>query len=426
MQRSYDIVIIGSGILGVSLAYMLSSLTNKSIAVIEQEDRIAYHTSSRNSGKVHAPFLYNPKKKRLFAKASFLGFDMWRIYAKIKGIPFKIDGVLEVALDDYSIDRLDLYRKWGEEDGLNSDDVILLDGSEVKKLESEVRCLKALYCKRDASTNYGMLTNELARDAESNGVTFILNNKVLDINDKIRTKSYEINYKFLINAAGGESIDIAHKMHLAKEFTDIHFRGEYWKAPNIYNNLTKVSIYSVPKYPEYPFLDPHWLVKVDGSCEVGPNAVLVFSQYAYNNLDNLKMVIPKTLEMINSGARKVLLDKQFLMLVKDELLSSLSKTVMINRVKRFLPTINPKAFKVKGIAGIRSSVIDRYGRFASDPIIIMDNRSMHILNYNSPGATGALPFAIYLINKLDKEGIIKVECNKQRYWDLRLIMEELE
>ncbi|GIU71385.1 MAG: hydroxyglutarate oxidase [Candidatus Nitrosocaldaceae archaeon] len=426
MQRSYDIVIIGSGILGVSLAYMLSSLTNKSIAVIEQEDRIAYHASSRNSGKVHAPFLYNPKKKRLFAKASFLGFDMWRIYAKIKGIPFKIDGVLEVALDDYSIDRLDLYRKWGEENGLNSDDLIILDGSEVKKLEPEVRCLKALYCKRDASTNYGILTNELARDAESNGVTFILNNKVFDVNDKIRTKSYEINYKFLINAAGGESIDIAHKMHLAKEFTDIHFRGEYWKAPNIYNNLTKVSIYSVPKYPEYPFLDPHWLVKVDGSCEVGPNAVLVFSQYAYNNLDNLKMVIPKTLEMINSGARKVLLDKQFLMLVKDELLSSLSKTVMINRVKRFLPTINPRAFKVKSIAGIRSSVIDKDGRFASDPIIVMDNRSMHILNYNSPGATGALPFAIYLVNKLDKEGIIKVEGNKQRYWDLRLIMEELE
>lgn len=405
---------------------MLSSLTNKSIAVIEQEYKVAYHASSRNSGKVHAPFLYNPKKKRLFAKASFLGFDMWEAYAKAKCIPFKKDGVLEVALDDDSIDRLELYMKWGEENGLSSDDLILLDGSEVRELEPEIRCLKALYCKRDASTNYGILANELARDAESNGVTFILNNRVLDINDNIKTRDYEINYKFLINTAGGEAIDIAHKMHLAKEFTDIHFRGEYWKAPSIYNNLTKTSIYSVPKYPEYPFLDPHWLLKVDGSCEVGPNAVLVFSPYAYNMLENLKMFIPKSLEMINSSVRNVLLDKQFLMLLKDELLSSLSKHVMINRVKTFLPKIDSRAFREKGIAGIRSSVIDRYGRFVSDPIIIIDDKSMHILNYNSPGATGALPFALYLIKELDKEGIIKVEDNRQRYWDLRLIIEQLE
>ena len=47
-------------------------------------------------------------------------------------------------------------------------------------------------------------------------------------------------------------------------YTDLHFRGEYWQAPPQYQHMTKRSIYSIPKYPEYPFLDPHWIVRVEG------------------------------------------------------------------------------------------------------------------------------------------------------------------
>jgi hypothetical protein len=38
---------------------------------------------------------------------------------------------------------------------------------------------------------------------------------------------------------GGNSLDIAHSVDLAKEFTDLHFRGEYLTAPPKYSNLTK-------------------------------------------------------------------------------------------------------------------------------------------------------------------------------------------
>ena len=36
---------------------------SKRIGVIEQENNVAHHTSGRNTGKVHAPYLYNPEKK---------------------------------------------------------------------------------------------------------------------------------------------------------------------------------------------------------------------------------------------------------------------------------------------------------------------------------------------------------------------------
>ena len=74
MTHNFDIVIIGGGILGTSISYFLSFLNkSRKIAVVEQADNVAFHTSGRNTGKVHAPYLYNPEKKKLFAKAAFYG-----------------------------------------------------------------------------------------------------------------------------------------------------------------------------------------------------------------------------------------------------------------------------------------------------------------------------------------------------------------
>ncbi len=426
-MKSYDIVIIGAGILGVSLAYMLSLLTNSKIAVIEKENDIALHASSRNSGKVHAPFIYDPKKRKLSARLSYLALDMIESYTKIKGILFKKDGILEVALDDHDINTLEQYIKWGKDNGLNDNDLIILDSNEVRNIEPEVRCLKALYCKRDGSINYKNLAIELSKDAKMNGVTFIFNRYIMNIKDyNISFKDYNINYKFLINASGGNSIDIAHKMNVALDLTDLHFKGEYWRAPNIYNKLTKMSIYSVPKHKEYPFLDPHWLVRVDGFAEVGPNALLVFGPYAYNIRDNIKVFIKKIVEILNSNAKDLLFDKEFLTLAKNEMISSLSKYAMINRVKRFLPRIEPRLFNERGFSGIRSIVINKYGKFVSDPIIILDTNLLHILNYNSPGATAALPFSLYIAILLQENGIIKIKDNyEQPYWDLNNIIDKL-
>ena len=234
--------------------------------------------------------------------------------------------------------------------------------------------------------------------------------------------------RFLINAAGGEAIDIAHTVGVAKNFTDVHFRGEYWRAPKEYYNLTKTSIYSVPEFPDYPFLDPHWIIRVDGRCEIGPNAVPVFSPYGYNKTENIKEFIPKMLEMLSSGARKAVLDKQFQELAINEIQSSMSKSAMVDRVRRFLPKIKAEKITEKGTAGIRSSVINDDGKFVPDVILIDEETSFHILNYNSPGATGALPFSAYVVNHLNKTGLLKNEeldaqCGP---WKFSEIMEKLE
>lgn len=435
MVHNFDVVIIGGGILGTSISYFLSCLNkSKKVVVIEQAYKVAFHTSGRNTGKVHAPYLYNPEKKKLFAKAAFHGYEMWEEYARIKNLPFKKDGVIEVALDKKDVTVLEKYLKWGKQNGLDDKDIKLMDSSEIKKIEPEIRCEAALYVYRDGSVDYSIFTDSIMKDSNNVGTKFLLDTKVTGIkkeNGKWKitlNEDHEIFAKFLVNAAGGEAVDIAHDIGVGKNFTDVHFKGEYWKAPREYHNLTNTSVYSVPEFPEYPFLDPHWIIRVDGSCEIGPNAVPVFSPYGYNKTENIKEFIPKMLEMLGSGARKAIFDRQFQELAINEIQSSMSKSKMIDRVKRFLPKIDAEKIIEKGTAGIRSSVIDENGKFVPDVIFIDGDTSFHILNYNSPGATGALPFSAHIVNHLTESGLFVSEDLESQcgMWNFSKIIEKLK
>jgi L-2-hydroxyglutarate oxidase len=435
LHMDFKVAIIGGGVLGVSIAYFLSAHAKNpgSVVLLEQEKNIAQHSSSRNTGKVHAPFLYDPVKKKTFAKAAALGYEMWQKYSSFKRMQFKHDGVLEVALDDKGLDRLYKYLEWGMANGLTKNELQLLDKNEVTKMEPNVRCISAIYCSKDASVNYGAFTIGLLEDIQSFGSNLFLGDKVERISPydqglylMTTNQGKEIRAEYLINVAGGNSMDIAQMMGVAKGYTDIHFRGEYWQAPPEYHNLTKLSIYSVPKHPEYPFLDPHWIVRADNTCEVGPNAVPVFGPYAYNWRRNLADMLPKIMESSQTGARKIFFDRQFLSLVSTELKSSLSKTMMINRVREFLPALRPSAFTQRGTAGIRSSVIDKNGRFIPDTLILERDSSLHVLNYNSPGATGALPMAANIASKIIRAGVVQTSNKARSLWDAHTIADRMK
>lgn len=465
----FDVVIIGGGILGTALSYFISSLkAADSVAVIEQAPRVAFHTSGRNTGKVHAPYLYNPKKKKIFAKTAFLGYNMWSEYCAKRGMPFKKDGVIEVATGQDDAETLAKYMKWGVENGLKEEEIKIVSGSQLLRTEPNVRCESALVVSREGSVDYARLTRCVMDDSAAAGTVFLLGARAANIvktqdgwsiqtqhrqphesgaaphrgiirrqgakntkgvpDNNGSTCNDTIQCRFLINAAGGESMDIAHDLGLATDLADVHFRGEYWKAPLEYSTLTKMSIYSVPKFPEYPFLDPHWIVRSDGRCEIGPNAVPVFSPYGYDHAENARSFLPKVLELAGSGAIKTVFDTEFQSLVIGEIHSSLSKSAMIDRVKKFLPSIDPDRIKERGTAGIRSSVIGPDGKFVPDVILKDDSESsFHILNYNSPGATGVLPFSAHVTDTLQRAGFLGASKSDVRFglWKFSEIIERI-
>ena len=423
MQDNYDVTVIGGGIIGCAIAYFLSIVTESSIIVIEQEKNVALHTSSRNTGKVHAPLYYNPDKKSSTAFYALKGFDMLKRYCNLHKLPFKEDGVIEVAINERQIDTLHKHVQWAHKNGLKNEDVKFLNKDEILQIEPNVKCQAAIVCFRDASTDYSLINQKLMEDAIRFGCKTSFQNKFkavhpntnVDANRKMTIIGTvkDITTDYIINATGGNSLDIAHNLDVAREYTDLHFRGEYWMAPQKYSNLTKRSIYSAPRYTEYPFLDPHWIIRSDGRCEVGPNAVPVFGPYSYNLYDNLKNAVPKIFESANLGILKLVLNRQFLRLVSDEFLSSVFKTNMINRVRKFLPCLNPSDFKQRGRAGIRSLLVDKNGNFVSESLLVEDESSLHILNYNSPGATGALPVAIDIVKELVQKNIVNGNVSRK-------------
>jgi L-2-hydroxyglutarate oxidase len=423
----YDIAIIGGGILGTTISYWISTLYDLKICVVEKEQDVAMHASSRNTGVVHSPFYLNPDIKKVLAKSAILSYDMWQKLAIDRNIPWKNTGVFEIGFDQKQHKSLEEYMKWGQKNGIPEDDLELLDGREISKKEPNVQCYSGIFCKREVSTDFGLFTKELKKESEKNGTKFLFGKNVNAIeknNDyTIKFADSKISSKILINCAGGNSLDIAQKCGLATDYSDLHFRGEFWIADDEYNDLVKTTVYTVAEFRGYPFLDPHWIKKANGQSEIGPNAVPVPSPETYSGyLGDFTTSLSKLKEIVTGNALKLLTDPEFLSLVSKEWLSSISKTAMIKRVQKFIPKIRPEHFSRRGIAGIRSPVITPNGKFLADVMELEDNSSYHIINYNSPGATGAPAYSALVIKKLQEKGFLDYTIKpKKSIWDFDTI-----
>jgi len=427
-----DVVVIGGGILGTSLANWLARLYDADVCVLEKEGRVASHASGRNTGVLHRPFYLDPERKKIFAKSASIMYSIWKEYAAENNLPWLEVGTLEVAVEEEQYKQLEKYLEWGKINGIDRKDLNLLSGEEVKDLEPNVECIGALHCKSDTAVDYGQLTEHLKIDAETNGAKFILNSHVELVKEDdgyvsihVRNLSKPILCKLMINCAGGNSIDIAHMLNTGKEYTDLHFRGEYWIADHPYTSLVNTNIYSVPRHPSFPFLDPHWIIRVDNTRQIGPNAVPVAGPHAYEGMAiDSNELISKVVEILQGGTKKLVLNPEFLSLLWNEWMSSLSKDVMIKRVQRFIPKLKPEYFSKKGIAGIRSPVIDDTGRFVPDTIELKGLHTYHILNYNSPGATGAPAYAAYIISRLEEAEMLNLprKSKQSGLWNFEQIV----
>lgn len=402
MKKAYDVAIIGGGILGVSIAFQLSrKRKDLKICLIEKEKDVAQHTSGRNTGVIHRPFYLNPETKPIFARCANESFYFWKNLAVKHYLPWRDTGTLEVAWNKSQLERLEKYFQWAVQNGMRPEEVELLSGEDVKKLEPGVVCQGALWCKTDASVDFGVFTKTLKEEAKNSGVEFFCGQKVREVlaDEDPLTILFEpgarreaVAARFVINAAGGNSLKIAKQMGWGRDLTCLYVRGEYWEVGKEYRHLVSRNIYSVPENPHFPFLDPHWVCRADGRVEIGPNAVPVFDAYDYRGLNPLSF-LKYWMDRRLTNKLRLFANPEFLGLAIREWKSSLSKTAMTNRVKQFIPSLHSAYLTGRGVAGVRATIIRSDGTLAPEAIELGDNRSFHILNFNSPGATGAPVYA---------------------------------
>jgi len=279
MQKT-DIVIIGAGVLGLSIATALSR-KGRNIIVIEKEKTFGQGSSSRNSEIIHSGIYY--LKNSLKAKLCVEGRELLYEFCQQQGIPHKRIGKLIVATDNSEVEELEGLLKRGRDNGV--DDLRLLDKDEIKDIELHIKAVAAISSPSTGIVDTHILMKKLEYLSESRGVVFAYNCEAIDI---VKNKQgYQVDIvdadgerlalstKTLINSAGLYSDKVAEMAGIDIDrynYRLYHSKGEYFRLNQRKASLIKHLIYPTP---ESTSLGIHTVTDLKGQVKLGPNAFYI-------------------------------------------------------------------------------------------------------------------------------------------------------
>ena len=245
-MEKFDVLIIGAGITGSSIARKLSQYDIK-VALIDKENDVGNLTTNANSAIIHSG--YDPKPGTLKAKFNVLGNEMFDQIADELDVSFSRVGSLTVALYDEQLPLLEELVKRSKENGVP---VKLLNAEEVKKIEPNINpnAKGALLAPTAGIIDPFNLTVHTVENAVDNGVSLFLNNEVISINKEndlfiIKTNKNEFVSKIVINAAGTFSDKIA-SMIEPIDWKMIPRKGEYFVLDHYKTGLVNHTIFPLP------------------------------------------------------------------------------------------------------------------------------------------------------------------------------------
>ena len=268
-----DVIIIGGGIIGTSIARELSRY-NLRIILIEKEADIAFGGSTKaNTGIIHAGFDDVPET--LKAKLCVRGNALWPKLAYDLDIPFKRIGSLVVALKEDEIPTLIELEDRGRKNGV-PDLEIIEDREKLSEIEPNLNgeAVAALYAPTAGIISPYDAAIALAENAAKNSVQLILETKVtkIIINGNsvkgIHTNKCPIESDYVINAAGMFSDEIS-AMAGITNFTITPQKGEYFIFDKSITNFVRHVLFPVPTEVSKGIVVTH---TVDGNLLIGPNA----------------------------------------------------------------------------------------------------------------------------------------------------------
>ena len=397
----FDVVVIGGGVIGVSVARaLILRRPNLKIAVLEKESSVAKHTSGRNSGVLHAGF--NQKPGTLKARCCVEGNARSREYALKNKVPMKQVGTLVTALNQAEIGVLEELLARGNANGVP--DLKIIDAKKLRELEPNARGVAALHAPSAAIVDSRAFVETLAKEAQEKGVQFLFGHRVTGIEEN--PGGYKISSqnnsrltthgsRFLVNCAGLYADRVAHFLDVGKNYRIVPFRGEYFKLSPFKSGIINSMVYPVPNL-KYPFLGVHWTKKIDGSVAIGPNAVIAFGRESYKTF---AINWREALAMLDLSFFKMLASVEFREHAFDQLRLSVSKAAFLKEALRLVAGIN-KEDLLPGPAGNRAQLVNERGNLVDDLVVETKGSSVHVLNAVSPGFTSALPFADFVLSQL--------------------------
>ncbi|KAA9151051.1 L-2-hydroxyglutarate oxidase [Amycolatopsis acidicola] len=394
-MTSQRIGVIGAGLVGLATARRLAQARGAEVVVFEKETDVALHQSGHNSGVVHSGLYYQPGS--LKATLCRRGVGLLREFCAEHGLEYRELGKVVVARDELEVARLRDLQQRAEANGVPR--VRWLDEAALREIEPNVRGKAALHSPTTAIVDYRAVARALADDVLAAGGKLLLGEAVTRIertSDGVavhRGQDRQVVGSLVI-CAGLQSDGVARLAGDDDGPAIIAFRGEYHRLVPGRENLVRGLVYPVPD-PAYPFLGVHITPRVDGTVDVGPNAVFSLAREGYRRRD----LVPRELwqALAWPGTRKLF--RQHWRMGVREMRGSLSRRAFTAAAREYLPGLTT-ADLVRAPAGVRAQAVDRDGSLVDDFRISSLGPVTAVRNAPSPAATSSLAIAEHVARQL--------------------------
>jgi L-2-hydroxyglutarate oxidase LhgO len=390
----FDYVVIGAGIVGLSIGNSLLEKNPKAqVLIADKEKFLGAHASGRNSGVLHAGFYYSPDS--LKAKFCRDGNFALRQLIERHSLDIRETGKVVVTKSLSELPRLEKLYERGIQNGV---DIKLLPESELPDYEPlAVTHGQFLWSPTTAVSNPQDVINALANEFLGKGGNLELGSEVtLNSDEEIFVNSERIDASKIINAAGVNAVHIAHKFGVGMEYSLLPVLGLYKTIPD--NSLPlKTLVYPVPN-PANPFLGVHFTLTTDHKIKIGPTAIPVLGREQYKLSQGFdRKDLSQSISAIFALGKKSF--PGLISLAMTEF-PKISTRNLLKGGSELVPLVSETSGWSIKEPGLRAQLVNKNsGEFEQDFIVRKKGKITHILNAVSPGWTASIPFADWVVEK---------------------------
>ncbi len=401
MNQKTDYLIIGAGIIGLAITRELRNrFPQADITVLEKEPDVAYHSSGRNSGVLHAGCYYSADS--LKAKFTREGNQALKEYCKTHNLKINECRKVVVAKDESELEPLYELERRGKKNGV---DVKIITEAELKEIDPNAKTFQyALYSPNTATVDPTQVNMAVRDELLGKGVRFYFGEgyqERLDGNTILTTTGKAISAGKIINAAGLYADKIAKAYGFSKHYTIIPFKGIYLKYTKK-DKPIRTNIYPVPNLKN-PFLGVHYTITVDGTIKIGPTSIPAFWRENYKGMDNFRL--DELGNILGWEARLFLTNAFGFRNLAFEEMRKYNKSWFVEQATKLVHSIDRSGFTEWSKPGIRAQLLNTSTlELVQDFVVEGDSSTIHVLNAVSPAFTSSFPFARwvvenYVINK---------------------------
>jgi L-2-hydroxyglutarate oxidase LhgO len=272
----YHIVIIGTGVVGLSIARSLANIKIDSVLVIEREETFGRGISSRNSEVIHSGVYYPPNSMK--AKYCIRGREKLYEYCKRNNVWHTQCGKLIIGQENQFNELKKLYEN-GLENGVP--EMKLLKKNEIRKLEPIISADSALFVGCTGILSAHELMSSFYNNSVKMNHDYLFKTEVIDcdyLNDMytvhLRNPQGEtetVTSNWVINSGGLQSDIIAEMMNETVFPTLTYSKGCYFTLSSKWKNAFNHLIYPLPDKSKGS-LGIHVSFDKDGRIKLGPSA----------------------------------------------------------------------------------------------------------------------------------------------------------